>query len=279
MIREFWQERKEEKKRQKELKKQNKKNPKTKEQKAYKIFGVFFALFLIFGSIFYSCRGGSNSDGYSWDSLIGITDEIKTKLKTSVSKETLITDEQINAIHWNTCMEKLTASGLDVVTEDRLDAEKLLSFSQAPDIPLQLESDTLGALLVQMLSIFNSSQDLTLIETVLYTSGEELRLKTLMYINLTSVTIAEKLPNVYLTTDSRVEILDNNLYLLDNNFQINNLNEEDNEEVLEVIEENSLLGLEYYTTKVIENNINNFGIYINCHVEISSTKIKYVPNV
>ena len=57
MIKEFWQERKENRQKQKELKKQKRKLPKTKEQRSYKIFGVCFTLFLIFGSIFYACRG------------------------------------------------------------------------------------------------------------------------------------------------------------------------------------------------------------------------------
>ena len=96
MIKDFWKDRKEEKKRLKELKNQNKKLPATREQRAYKIFGVCFAFFLIFGCIFKACSGSSDTSGFSWESIIGITDEMKDKLEAPVSKKDLLFDKQID---------------------------------------------------------------------------------------------------------------------------------------------------------------------------------------
>lgn len=276
MIKEFWQERKAEKLKQKQLKKENKKLPKTKEQKAYKIFGVFFALFLVFGSLFYSCRTGSTDGGYSWDNLIGISDELKTKLSMPIDKQSLITNEQINAIHWGNCVEALAASGVNVVLDNKLNRESLLAMTERPSSPLILDSKSLGALVFELMSMNTVSKESTLIELIVYSDGGDIRVKTLMYVNLTAITLAESLPYVYLTTDSRMEILEDKIYLLDNSFKINNLSEDDNDEMLKIINENSLLGIEQFTTKRISGEINAFAMYINSDVEIRNTKVCYI---
>ena len=276
MIKEFWQERAEEKRKKKELKKQKRKQPKTKQERAYKIFGICLAFFLIFGSTFYTCRSMDGSlDGFSWDSLIGITDEIKIKLTQSVDKNDLIIDEQINLIHWDTCMHKLSDAGVDVVINDHLSEELLINITERPDSVLVLDYKSTGALIVEMLSLSTKGKDISLLEFIMYSSGDQVRIKTLMYVNLSAVALADNLPFVYISTDSSVEILDNSIVLLDTDFVVNNLSEEDNDEVIKVISKSSLLGLEYYTTTIIAEGINDFATYINSDVDIQGTKLVF----
>ena len=143
MIRDFWQERKDEKKRQKQLKKQNKKLPKTREQKAYKIFGVCFALFLIFGSMFYTCRGLGDVDSYSWDSLIGLSADMKSKLSTSVDRTDLIMTKQLDAIDWSNCRDALNSAGVGgVILSDEINLEILTDKSVTLTSTLTLDSRT-----------------------------------------------------------------------------------------------------------------------------------------
>ena len=118
MIKEFWQERKEEKKKLKQLKKENKKLPKTKEQKAYKIFGFLFVIFIICGSISFACRGSGQNVDYTWESVVGITDEMKTALTSKFDKAKLLTDP-IDAIDWGSTKEALTQAGLgDIIVDN-----------------------------------------------------------------------------------------------------------------------------------------------------------------
>ena len=275
MIKDFWQERKAEKKRLKELKKQNKKLPKTKEQKAYKIFGVCFALFLIFGSIFYTCKGVSDIDNYSWDSLIGISEEMKSKLATPVNRADLITTKQLDTVDWSNCKDDLIGSGVGgVIIADEIDLEILTDKTITLNSTLSLDSRNLGALAKKMLAISSYGNSVELIETILTYENNELSLRSLVYLDLTAVVLGNNLPYVYVTTTSVVNILNNDMYCMNSEFVINNFSEEDNIEVMEVIDENALVDLGFYTNELIARQINTFSDGVNAIVRINNGNLE-----
>lgn len=275
MIKEFWQERKEEKKRLKELKKLNRKLPTTKEQKAYKVFGVLLTLFLIFGSTFRACSGVSEFENYSWDNLIGITDEMKNQLEQSVDKKDLIYEKQIDVVDWSYCKDSLVASGIDgVIIEDKINSLLLADKNVLLTSTLSLNSRTLGALAQKMLegSVYND--DVELVEVVLSQEDDNLILKSLTRVNLTAVVVGDTLPSVYVRTTSTVQILNKQMYALNSYCLINNLEESENNELIELINNNSFSKLEFYTNELIARQINEFATGVSAKVRINNSYIE-----
>ena len=275
MIKDFWQERKDEKKRQKQLKKQNKKLPKTGEQKAYKIFGICFTLFLIFGSIFYTCRGVGNVDDYSWDKLIGISEELKVKLATPVDRSDLITTRQLDAIDWSNCKDALNSAGVGgVVLLDEINLEILTDKTVTLTSTLTFDNRTFGALSQKMISTSVYSDTVELIETILTFENNTLSLTSLMCLDLTAVVIGNSLPSVYIRTTSVVNILNNDMYCMSSEYRINNFSDEDNEEALEIIDNNALVDIGFYTNELIAREINTFSEGVNAIVRINNGKLE-----
>ena len=275
MIKEFWQERKEEKRKQKELKKQNKKNPKTREEKAYKIFGVFFTLFLIFGSIFSTCRCEGSFDNYSWDSIVGITDEIKSYLTLRPNKDSLVKNEEVNAIDWSICQDKLSQSGINVVVDNKIVPEKLVSGENLIERNLTLNSVEMACLISKIIETTSLKDKINLIDIDIYEEDNRTYARALFDVQLASIIISDSLPNIYITTISKLEILANQLYCMNSKFTVNELGEEENEKVLEVINDSSIIGIESYTSKLLADKINEFALCINANININDCKITF----
>ena len=275
MIKDFWQERRDEKKRLKQQKKQNKKLPKTKEQRAYKIFGVCFALFLIFGSLFYTCRGIDDADNYSWDSLLGISEEMKDKLSATVNRADLITTKQLDVVDWSNCKDLLIDAGVEgVILLDKIDSDILSEKSVSLMSTLSLDSRTLGALSKKMIEISLYSDCVELIETTLTYENNTLKLTSLVYLDLTAVVLGNSLPYVYVTTTSVVNVLNNDMYCMNSEFRINDFSEEDNEEALEIIDKNALVDIGFYTNELIAREINTFCEGVSAIVRINNGNLE-----
>lgn len=278
MIKEFWQERKEEKLKQKEIKKQNKKLPQTKEQKAYKVFGVLFALFLIFGSIFYTCSGFSGTDDFSWDRLIGITDEMKEKLSSKVEKSSLIQDRELTSNDWESCKIVFNTRDLSIITQEgNIDSNKLLNKSIRLTESMSLDNYKVGALVSNIIKQGTQKSNITLIELNICQEGTQVILRTVMNINLSEVVLSGTLPYVYVTTTSRIEVLNRKLASLDSQVVINDFNEDENAEIIEILNNSSLFGIENYTNDKVVEEINYFAESISANVELSGLNIIFMP--
>lgn len=276
MIREFWQERKEEKRKRKELKKQNKKIPKTKEQRAYQIFGILFTLFIILGSIFYTCKGWGSVEDYSWESLIGITDDMKNLLSKNVDKNELLEGNELSVFDFSDLKDELIESGLNVIVDEKINLEILDDKTQTLSSSLTLRSNLVGILASNMIEQGQYAEDIDLLELKIYEDNSIIKMKTLMYVNLSTVIFSGTLPTVYLTTISDIEILNSKVLCLNTNIKINNFDEKDNTEILKVLKKNSLLGIENYTNELVTDQINKFKDGINSKVEIYGLNLKFI---
>ena len=275
MIREFWQDRKEEKKRLKELKKQNKKLPITKEQRAYKIFGIVFTLFLIFGVAFNICGSIKGTEDFSWDSLIGITDDMKVQLEQSVEKKDLLFDKQIDVVDWSYCKDLLIDAGVgDVIIDNKIDMLHLVEGTTSLASVIILDSRMLGALSQKMIESSLYGSDFELIEVSLQTIEGKLVLNSLFRVNLSAVVLGGELPSVFVTTTSTVEILNNKMYSLNSNCKINKLEESENIQLIETINKSSLSRLEFYTNELISRQINEFASSIGAKVRINNSNVE-----
>ena len=67
------------------------------------------------------------------------------------------------------------------------------------------------------------------------------------------------------------------MFCLDPEIKINNLSEEKNKNVLKVLNDNCLFGLDYYTTERVCSQVNDFAEGISANVEIQGVSIKFGP--
>lgn len=281
MIKEFWQERREEKKRQKQLKKENKKAPKTKEQIAYKVFGILFTLFLIFGSIGYACNtigGFGDLDGYSWDSLYGVTDEMKDALTAPVDRNIVLNECVIGGSDWQDAIDALATYNIVITKDGQLDIENLGNIELTENV--ELENMSLGALVAQFMGSVSSDDDSELLSFKLYLDGDDLYLKTVCLVDLSSVVIGSKLPIVYVTTMSRLRIMGGKLQSVSPQFKINQIEETLNEEILSVISKSIFTGsnIDSYTNACVANWIEFFAELIGTKTSIVDDGIVFEVN-
>ena len=273
MIKEFWQERREEKKRLKQLKKENKKLPKTREQKAYKVFGVLFVLFMIFGSIGFACRGGGEDVDYSWENVVGITDEMKTQLTARVDKNTLVTSP-IDAIDWGMAKDELGKVGLDgIIVDNNISTELLLEGTQSINGNMVCSYNVIGAIVDRLIESDDYAEYIELLQVTIMEDGSDIYLESVMSLDLSLLVYETALPIVYVKSTSMLDVLDNELSALGTKIRINNIDEELNDEIVDTINENSYFDISFFTNTLIVNEINNFAEYVNAKIQLQGTKV------
>lgn len=273
MIKEFWQEQRREKLKQKQLKKENKKQKLSGEEKAYKIFGVCFALFLVIALIVQLSSGAGESN-YSWDSLVGISEEVKAELKKDVSESDILIDSKLSSADWSACCETFSDSGLNIIKNGVFD-EELLSTTSGVEELMQFGSRELGALAVQMLEDVGGYDYISLLNVVLSSENNETRITSVIRLDLEGLISNSNLPNIYLTTTSRLRVLDRQLSALNSEIQVNNFSEELNTEVLEILNKNILSNIENYSNKLIVSQVNLFAELIHSDISVNGDVVEF----
>lgn len=275
MIKEFWQEQREEKKRQKQLKRQNKKAPKTKEQIAYKVFGILFTLFLIFGSIGFACSNVGDWGTLDWVCVWGITEEMSQALSDPVDSNIILTECVLSSADWEACQQELQDNGIDIVREGEMDAELLDSVEVTHQFCLS--SMSLGALVSEMIGSIGGGNTSELLSFKLFENGGELYLSSVCFVDLSKVVAGSTLPIVYVQSTSRLTTHNERLCSLNPEYQINMIEDSLNDEIIEVINRSSLIGLENYTNSSIVSQINTFSSLLQCTLTISDGAITFKP--
>ncbi|MBQ7351758.1 MAG: hypothetical protein IJW59_02680 [Clostridia bacterium] len=277
MIKEFWQEHREQKKQLKKERKQSKKHPKTKEQVAYKVFGIIFVIGLMIGSVAFCCRGtGDVPPSYSWDNIIGITDEMKTALTKSVDEKELF-DDAVDIVDWSMARDKLVAGGLGkLIVNDSVDVDKLNSKEVAISSNIDLKENELCALVSKMTEGDEYEDYLQLLFIDIYWEDTQAYLKTIIKMDLSFLIAGTELPQVYVTTVSCLDILNEDLASVGEYIQLNQVEKKLNDEIVETINKNSLLDISVFTNSYVVSIMNVFIDCINADVEIQNNGIRLV---
>jgi hypothetical protein len=224
------------------------------------------------------CRNFGSGSDYTWDNVLGITDEMKSDLSNIPKVEDIVINKQLDVVDWSNCKETLLSVGLEIVKDNDLDFELLESKTLNLNKELDLSNRELGALVSRLIN-GDENSGCTLIELILYKQDNELRLKSVVKLTLSEVIISDSLPMVYVTSDSRLEILNNDLTCLDTKMIINRLPEDKNSKILEVINKSSLIGLDHYTNKKIVSQISLFAECVNSDICFESNNIRFVSRV
>lgn len=258
----FLKEEKEERKKRRQLQKQQKKGNKTPEQKRMRLYAFITGFLIVFGVVFYTCR---NTGGYSWNNIIGITDEMIVELEKEVDENELFPNGKITDIDWNSCDQVLKSAGVD------FDSDEDFSITSS----FTLTDRQLGALSKKLLVSIDTTIIKSISDLELYAIGNKIYLRSVVNINLSDIIMGTKLPYVYLTTTSHIELLSNSLTCMTNKIKINNLSEELNEELLSVLDDNSNTNLESIGNEIICTLITVFGSSFGSEMILNHGQIQF----
>lgn len=276
MIKEFWQEQREEKKKQKQLKKQRKKSPKTKEQTAYKVFGILFTLFVIFGALYNSGIGRGEDGDFDWGSVTGITEEVVAELSAPVDNNLILIDGRLSNGDWEDAQDVLSTNNINIVKDGKLDIELLASDNLKLNQNLTLSTSSLGALTYRLIEDLGYGEDVELLSFNIYTQDDGTYLRTVAQVDLSKVVPTVELPTVYVTTTSRLRVLNNAVTSLGASVRLNLIEDERNAELVELINNSSFSEISYYTNTHFASQLNALAEFLNCKIEINGTNINFV---
>lgn len=233
-LRDFLREEKQERKRMRQENKKNKKQPKTKSEKVYKFVSVIFVLVLII--IFFSTTCKSfGSAGNSLKSLIGYTDEIKQNLNIATNETELFGDNpKINTQDYNQLKTTLSSVGIDI---ENLDSDN----SIVPTSSFVLTDRELGALAKNISQDLNASNDFEILSFKMFSVGDIVYEKSIVYIDLSKYISKGNLPKIYISSTSKVKYYDKKLVALTFENRVNNLEEKVSSEILDFLNKNAML--------------------------------------
>lgn len=276
MIREFWREAREERKEQKRLRKENKKHKLTGEQKAYKVFGILLTFFLIFGSIFYCCKGWNSGDtsGLKWDKVLGLDDEIVDKLNEEVDTNLLYADGKIENADLLSMQSKWINAGGDeaVVRGESSEADEDALFISSK---LTLTDKELGAFCKD--SNDGLSSGIEILNLKIYEENGEYYLSTLVYCKLGGVIGISDFPDVYVKSVSEIQKLEKQLVALSTNIYINQLDDLTNEKLVDKIESMARGKLKSACSDLVVSYINTIYVFMNADLKIVDGGIEFSP--
>lgn len=262
-LKEFLKEERDARKDRRQQEKILRKKHKSPEQKRYVIFSIIFTIIIICSFFLFYCTG--NNDPYDWNSVIGITNEMKTNLTKEFDENTLYFSNKLD----NSDLDKLNQNlqNVGIRTDESLDTTNFAG-------DLILTDREIGAFAVQM----NDSLGATLNEICaiqIYMVGEVFYEKSLVKINLTSMSLGNDLPSIYLTTTSKIEVLSKTLSILQSSAIINNLTQSESDEILTVLNNNTSRNLKSYANEVINSYINLLCTSLDTDMELLDGAIKY----
>lgn len=261
----FLKEEREERKKRKKLQKEQKKQKLTREQKKYKIFGIITGCLITFGAIFSCCSSLGGGD-YSWNKLVGITDDMIIELEKPVAEKDIIPGKIIGDSDWNSCKQKLLNVGIDIEDESGADPDVLESF--------YLSDRDLGSMAKQSLEKIGG-YNAKIMDFEIYAIGNTYYERSVILINLSNVVLASNLPSVYITTISKIEVLGNNVTCMDYDVKINNIEKNMNDMILDVLKTSSTTDIKTVGNSLVNTTINAFAMTIDAEITLHHGQVYF----
>lgn len=223
-LKDFLKEQKEERKRLKAEKKNKNKNKKelTGEEKFVKIASIIFGFVVTFIALYTSCSGSiGGGDFGDFESEYSMSIETKELLSLPVDTNLLLVNGKYNKKDWEKCLEKFASVG-EILPEKIEDIQE--NYNLSSDV--EVEGTELRGLIVQ---IFSNEMGMELLDYQIIKRDEDYYATSIV-----KYVLEEKgdIYTMYLTTTTKIEVINKSLVALDSRVVINNLDDEKNEKVV-----------------------------------------------
>ena len=264
-LKEFLAEEKELRKERKLEKKKAKKSPKTGEEKFIKIASIITGILISFMALFRACSGFSGSD-FSWNKLVGISDEMITALEAPVDEDIMFPLGKIDVIDLDNCIVKLNDANANIFDSEETKASK--SFT--------LNSRELGAFANK---VFKSNKEtlikLDVLSFEIFAKDSDFYEKSIVLIDLSELTEIDNLPKVYLTSESKIDILDSQICILKTDLKVNQISDQLNDEIVELLGNYSSFKLIEISNSLINSSLSLFASGIGTSVVLMDGGINF----
>lgn len=266
-LKDFLHEERLERKKMRQERKAIKKQPKTKREKVYKIVGILFTIFVICGSLLFACN--NMSKGYDWNTISGITEDISNKLELSTNTSLLLQDIEITQSDIKSCEKKFADVGIEYSQVDGVN-------NLTPSGDILFTSKEVGVVSGDILKSLNSDISYTILGLKIYNDINYYYQKCVIKVNLKSYMKNANLPDIYITTTSKCDILNEKLTALNYVSSINNLSVEESDEVFSVLKRNILTtDLSKIATDNVCNAVNILNVIMNTKLELFSDGVQF----
>jgi hypothetical protein len=267
-LKSFWEEEKQARKQRKLEKKLSKKSPLTGEQKFIKIAGIITGILITFGALFFSCKSLFGGD-FDWNEIVGITDEMIEELEKPVDENLLFADGRILAEDYNSCKVKLNSANANVIDSKESELEATSSFS--------LNSKEVGALVNLLLSESEELGTMSVLDFNIFFENDYFYEKSITLVDLNEVVGSEekKLPKVYLTAVSKIEVLNGQISVLDTELKINAIEDGVNEDIIELLKKYTNFTLVSASNTTINMVIDLFADEVKTKVVLMDNGIEF----
>lgn len=259
----FLKKEREERKAYRQLQKKQKKI-KTPEEKRRKIYSIVFGFLITFGAIFYAASSCSGS--YSWEKVVGITDEMKTALERAVSEESIFPSGRIDQTHYNSLSAKLTAAGIEFDSDEDVN----------PQSDLILNSKETGALVNQITSALDETRKYEVKDFSIYQVLETTYCKSVMILNLSEMISGSTLPSVYLISTSKVQVLDNTIMCMETDYQINEIEDPLNDEIISILNKNTANSFISASNELLCSTLSLFAESCSYTIDLKNHEICFI---
>lgn len=267
-LKEFLHEEKLERKRIRAELKQGKKQPRTTREKVYKIVSIIFVIAVVCGSLIFACN--NMSGGYDWNTINGITEEVKGKLERNIDVNVLLGDMAITNDDKLSCRAKFVDSGIDF---DQIDNKKKI----VPNSNIELNSREACVLVKDILTDLDSSQNIEVLGIKIYNELHVMYQKSVIKVKLSDYITNANLPDIYLTSVSKCEIQDKQITALNYSTIINNLSIEESQEILQILNKNVITtNFKKLGNDNVNTALNIINTLMDTKLEIYSDIIKFV---
>lgn len=264
-LKEFLTEEKELRKERKLEKKKAKKSPKTSEEKFIRIASVITGILISFMALFRACSGFSG-EGFSWNKIVGISDEMIVAIEAPVDENIMFPTGKIDPVDLDNCIVKLNEANANIFNNEDVKASK--SFT--------LNDRELGAFAN---NIFKSDKEtpikLDVLSFEIFEKDSDFYEKSIVLLNLSEITEIENLPKVYLTSESKIDILDSQICILKTDLKVNQISDEINEEIVELLNNYSSFKLIEMSNSLINSSLNLFASTIGASVVLIDGGINF----
>ena len=133
----------------------------------------------------------------------------------------------------------------------------------------------MGALSKKLLADVGNSKDITICDMEFYSIGANNYEKTIVIMDLSKVINGTNLPSVYLTTISRIEVLNNSLICLSTEMIINEIGKDLNDSIIEILNKASYNQFTKSTNESINYMLNLFAESICAEMIVSHGEVEF----
>ena len=235
----------------------------------------------------------NNLDNSNFDLIDNLAKDYIDELTEPVNVENLIKYGRIPESASESLYTTLKTYGIDIFNSDHsINADKVNTFTKVLVNPISLSGHEVGAFVNGLINatdedivIDNTSTELTIkavkvIELSIYTENESTYIYSILSIPLNELLDEKDLPHVYVCTNSKISIENNDIKISESTTKINEIDTTTNSNIISILDailHTAGLTIHSLNTDIIWSILKNFSTNLHANLVLDETNIVLTP--